>query len=262
VTVELAAVVLARNEERHIAACLDSLAWADQRVVFDDFSTDRTVEIAQAQGAQVIQHKLKSFSAQRDAALEAVQAAWILFVDADERATPALAEEVRRVVAHGDRVGWWIPRHNYIIGHRMRGGGWSPDPQLRLLRRGKARYDPSRPVHEIVILDGRAGTLENRLIHYNYDTLGQFLHKQNRYADYEAQILQERQARLRPWTYVKMPLEEFWRRFVTLRGYRDHVYGVVLCGLMAWYTFVAYRRLRKIQTSKSANDEPAGGRPL
>jgi glycosyltransferase involved in cell wall biosynthesis len=255
VTVELAAVVLTRNEERHIAACLDSLAWADQRVVFDDFSTDRTVEIAQAKGAQVTQHRLESFAAQRNAALDAVQAEWILFVDADERATPALAEEVRWVLADGEQAGWWIPRHNYIIGHRMRGGGWSPDPQLRLLRREKARYDPSRPVHEIVILDGQAGTLENRLVHYNYDTLVQFLRKQNRYVDYEAQILYEQRVKVRPWTYVTMPLREFWRRFMTLEGYRDHVYGVLFCGLMAYYTFVAYWRLRKIRIGRSANQE-------
>jgi glycosyltransferase involved in cell wall biosynthesis len=253
VTVELAAVVLTHNEERHIGDCLDSLAWADRRVVFDDYSSDGTVEIAQAKEAEVIQHRFESFSAQRDAALDAVQAEWILFVDADERATPALAEEVRRVVAGGEQAGWWITRHNYFIGHRMRGGGWSPDPQLRLLRRTKARYDPRRPVHEIVILDGQAGTLENRLIHYNYDTLGQFLRKQNRYVDYEAQILHEQRAKLRPWTYFRQPLREFWRRFVTLQGYRDHVYGVLFCGLMGYYTFVAYWRLRKVRTGESAN---------
>ncbi|MBN1135678.1 MAG: glycosyltransferase family 2 protein [Anaerolineae bacterium] len=246
-TVELAAVVLTHNEERHIADCLDSLAWADQQVVFDDFSTNRTAEIARAKGAQVIQRRLDNFAAQRNAALDAVQAEWILFVDADERATPALAKEVRRAVASGDRAGWWIPRHNYFIGHRMRGGGWSPDPQLRLLRRAKARYDPSRPVHEVVILDGQAGALENRLIHYNYDTLGQFLRKQNQYVDYEARILYEQQTRVRPWTYATMPLREFWRRFVALQGYRDHLYGLLFCGLMACYTFVAYWRLRKMR---------------
>ena len=251
-TVYLAAVVLTRNEERHIGDCLDSLAWAEQRVVFDSFSADRTVDIARAKGAQVIQLKFDNFAAQRNAALDVVQAEWILFVDADERVTPALAEEVRQVVAQGDRTGWWIPRHNYIIGHRMRGGGWSPDPQLRLLRRTSARYDSGRPVHEVVLLDGQAGTLENRLIHYNYDTLGQFLRKQNRYMDYEAHILDEQGVQARPWTYVTMPLREFWRRFVTLQGYRDHLYGVLFCGLMGYYTFVAYWRLRRLRNSGPA----------
>ncbi len=250
VAVELAAVVLTRNEERHIGECLDSLAWADERVVFDDLSTDRTLEIAQARGARVLQHRKENFAAQRDAALEAVEAEWILFVDADERATPALADEVRRVVRYEGtqaRVGWWIPRHNYMLGHRMRGGGWYPDHQLRLLRRGKARYDPSRPVHEIVILDGEAGYLENVLVHYNYDTVAQFQQKMGRYTEFEASMLYEQGVRARPWTYVTMPLREFGRRFVTLGGYRDHVYGLLFCGLMAWYTLATYRRLRRLR---------------
>jgi (heptosyl)LPS beta-1,4-glucosyltransferase len=251
VTVELAAVVLTKNEERHVGDCLASLAWADERVVFDDNSTDRTVEIARAEGAQVILHGLENFAAQRDAALAIVQGEWILFVDADERATPALAEEVRRVIRGEDtqaRAGWWIPRHNYMIGHRMRGGGWYPDYQLRLLRRGAARYDASRPVHEIVILEGEAGHLENALVHYNYDSVAQFRQKMGRYTAFEAKILDEQGTRVRPWTYLTMPLREFWRRFVRLRGYRDHVYGLLFCGLMAWYTFGTYKRLRRLRS--------------
>ena len=250
VAVELAAVILTRNEECHIGDCLDSLAWADERLVFDDFSTDRTVEIAQARGARVLRHALENFAAQRNAALEAVEAEWIFFVDADERATPALAEEVRRVIRYeGDqaRAGWWVPRHNYMIGHRMRGGGWYPDHQLRLLCRGKAGYDPTHPVHELVILDGQAGYLENPFIHYNYDTLAQFQHKMGRYTDFEARILHEQGVRVRPWTYATMPLREFWRRFVTLRGYRDHIYGLLFCSLMACYTLVTYLRLRGLR---------------
>ena len=249
-SVELAAVVLTKNEERHIGDCLDSLAWADEQVVFDDFSSDRTVEIAEAHGARVIEHALESFAAQRDAALAAVDAEWILFLDADERVTPALAKEVRRVIGYGAdqaRAGWWVPRHNHMIGHRMKGGGWYPDYQLRLLRRGKARYDPAHPVHEIVILEGESGYLENPFIHYNYDTVGQFRQKMGRYTRFEAQILHEQGVRVRPWTYLTMPLREFWRRFVTLQGYRDHVYGLLFCGLMAWYTFLTYQRLRELK---------------
>lgn len=249
-SVSLAAVILARDVERHIGPCLDSLAWADRRVVVDDFSSDRTVEIARERGAEIIQHKLADFGSQRNLALDAVEAEWILFVDSDERATPELAAEVRRVL-DAEQAGWWIPRHNYFVGHRMRGGGWFPDCQLRLLRRNRARYDTARPVHEVVVLDGPAGTLDNVLIHYNYDTLSQFLRKQNRYADYEARILHEQGVRVRPWTYVTMPLREFWRRFVALRGYRDHVYGLLFCGLMGYYTFAAYWRLRRLKRSSS-----------
>jgi glycosyltransferase involved in cell wall biosynthesis len=250
VTVELAAVVLTKNEERHIGDCLDSLSWADERVVFDDFSADRTVEISSARGARVVQHPFHDFAAQRNAALDAVEARWILFVDADERATPALAEEVRRVIGDPEglgKVGWWIPRHNYMIGHRMRGGGWFPDYQLRLLRRGKSHYDPARPVHEVVILDGEAGFLENVLIHFNYSSVAQFRHKMSRYTSFEARILWEQGVRVRPWTYASMPVREFYRRFVELAGYRDHLYGVLFCGLMAWYTLLTYWRLRQVR---------------
>jgi glycosyltransferase involved in cell wall biosynthesis len=250
--IELAAIVLTRNEERHIGDCLDSLAWADERVVFDDCSTDRTIEIARARGARIVQHRKESFSAQRDAALEATEAEWILFVDADERVTPPLAEEVRRVIRYEgalSRAGWWVPRHNYMLGHRMRGGGWYPDHQLRLLRRSKASYDPAHPVHEIVVLRGEAGYLENVLVHYNYDTVAQFRHKTDRYTEFEARMLHERGVRVRPWTYVSMPLREFWRRFVALGGYRDHAYGLLFCGLMAWYTFTTYRQLRRLRST-------------
>ncbi len=257
-TAEVAAVVLTKNEERHIGDCLDSLSWADQRVVFDDFSTDRTVEIAQELGAHVVQNRFQDFAAQRNAATAAVAAHWVFFVDADERATPGLAEEVRRVVRYeGDeaRVGWWVPRHNYMLGHRMRGGGWYPDHQLRLLRRGKALYDPARPVHEIVILDGTAGYLENVLIHYNYDTVGQFRRKMGRYTSFEAGMLYEQGIRVQPWSYITMPLREFWRRFATLQGYRDHAYGLLFCGLMAWYTFVTYQRLRRLRSEPKTGTE-------
>jgi len=252
---EVTAVVLTKNEEQHIGDCLNSLDWADERLVFDDFSTDHTVEIAEAQGVQVVQHAFQDFAAQRNAALEVVEAKWVFFVDADERATPKLAEEVRRVICYeGDqaRAGWWVPRHNYMLGHRMRGGGWYPDYQLRLISRGKAHYDPSHPVHEIVVLDGEAGYLENVFIHYNYDTLAEFQRKMDRYTGLEARILQEQGTRVRPWTYVSMPLREFWRRFVTLQGYRDHLYGMLFCGLMGWYTHLTYQRLRRLRAESEA----------
>jgi hypothetical protein len=259
VTAELAAVILTRDEERHIGDCLDSLTWIDERVVFDSFSTDHTLEIARARGARVLQHAFQSFAAQRDAALRAVDAQWVFFVDADERATPELAEEVGKVIQHrGDlaRAGWWVPRHNYMIGHRMRGGGWYPDHQLRLLRSNRARYDPACPVHEIVVLDGEAGYLENVLLHYNYDSVSQFQRKMRRYTTFEARMLEEQGIRLRPWTSATMPVREFWRRFVRLEGYRDHLYGALFCGLMSWYTFVTYRRLRQLRGSAGTQ---AGG---
>src|SRR5512143_398287 len=95
---KLAAIILTKNEEHHIGECLDSLAWAERRVVFDSFSTDRTCAIAREHGAEVLQHPFSNYAAQRNAALQAVEAEWIFFVDADERATPELAEEIKKII--------------------------------------------------------------------------------------------------------------------------------------------------------------------
>ncbi len=247
-TPKLIAVILAKNEAEHIAACIRSAQWADAVMLADSFSDDGTTELAAAEGAIIYQHKFVNFSVNRNLALAdaaAEGADWVFFIDADERATPELGAEIRRVVA-GDEAGWWVPRYNVMWGHTLKGGGWYPDAQLRLLKVGRAAYDPTREVHEIVQLDGRAGTLQEHLIHYNYKSLAQFHHKQNRYIDFEARILHKQGIRARPWTYLSMPVREFWRRYARLGGYRDGLLGLQLCGLMAWYMFLTYARLRRL----------------
>ena len=244
--IPLAAVILTKNEERHIAACIESLAWADQAVVFEWGSDDRTVEIARQMGATVIEHPFHGFGQQRNAALEVIEAEWILFVDADERVTPELAAEIRQTIKRDDVDGWWIPRHNYIFGAVVLHAGWYPDYQMRLLRRAKARYDPTRKVHELVILDGQEGYLENVLIHYNYDSLRQFTARQERYTNYDAQILFDQGVRPRPQNYVLQPLRQFKWRYFELTGYKAGWRGLLLSLLMAYYNFSMYLRLRKL----------------
>ena len=156
-------------------------------------------------------------------------------MDADERITPELAAEARQVIATRPEAGWWVPRHNYIVGQRVSHGGFYPDYQLRLLRRSRARYDPQRPVHEVVLLDGDAGHLANAMIHFNYDDWGQFHAKQKRYAHFESRILRERGVRPWPHKFVRQPLREFWRRYVTLGGYRDGWIGLKLAALLGYY---------------------------
>lgn len=243
---ELAVVVLTKNEEDNIWACLQSVSWADRLYVLDSLSTDRTVELARRAGAEVQQRFFVNYADQRNTALEMFAAKWIFFVDADERGTPELGSEVRRVIRQDDVVGWWVPRRNYIWGRWIRHTGWYPDYQLRLLKRGFAQYDPTREVHEIVLLDGPDGHLQNPLIHYNYATVRQFLQKQDFYATYEAGILVKRGIQPRPHNFVLQPLREFYRRYWILQGYKDGGHGLLLSLLMAYYTFVAYWRARRM----------------
>ena len=135
----LVAVILTKNEAHNINDCVATLRdWVDAVVVWDSLSHDGTQDLALLAGAQVIERPFDNYAAQRQAALDAVDAAWIFFVDADERATPALGEEVRRVIKTDAAAGYWMPRRNFIVGHEMRHGGYVPDYQLRLLERSKA----------------------------------------------------------------------------------------------------------------------------
>jgi len=242
---KLAVIVPTLNEEHNILECLASLAWAEHRVVFDCFSNDRTVDLACEAGAQVLQHPFEDYAQFHNAAMARVEAEWILFVDADERVTAELAAEVERVIAaEEEEVLWWVPRHNYIFGHLTQGAGWYPDYQARLLKRDYVHW--KRPVHEIAVANGPEGYLENPLIHYNYDNLRDFVTRQQRYTDYDAQILLAEGVRPRFYTPYSQAVRQFWWRFVTLKGTQDGFHGLRLSLLMAYYEAVKYRKLERL----------------
>ena len=241
----LTAIVLTHNESEQIADCIKTLRFADRIIVFDSYSSDDTVSIAQAKGADIFQHEFENYAEQRNAALDATDEMtdWVLFVDADERITDTLATEIREKIVHPDIAGWRLPRHNYIFGVLTKGAGWYPDYQTRLLRVGQAYYDRQRPVHEIVKLYGEEGTLRNPIIHYNYVDLEQFKGKQENYAKIEAQSLFANGVVPRQHNYILQPLRQFYWRFITLRGYRDRWHGLRLSALLAWYEYRKYQML-------------------
>jgi (heptosyl)LPS beta-1,4-glucosyltransferase len=249
-SVSLSAVILTKDEGRNIAECVRSVQWVDRVVVLDCGSRDRTREIAHRLGAIVYVHPFRDYADQRNVGLAVAKSDWVFFVDADERVSSELAVEVRTAVKDPTKTGWWVPRNNHIFGRVIRHAGWYPDYQLRLLKRQCARYDITRPVHEIVVLDGTAGYLQRPLIHYNYRTLGEFAERQRRYTCYEVVVLRERGVHPRWRSLLSQPAREFFRRYVSLRGYRDGMHGLVLSVLMAWYTFRRYRLLRALWRSQ------------
>jgi glycosyltransferase involved in cell wall biosynthesis len=248
----LVGIILTRNEADSIKDCIESLRFADHIIVFDSFSDDETLALAKQAGVEVIQRAFDDYAGQRNAALEAVRerAEWVLFVDADERVTTELAAEIREVMEKPGYAGWRIPRYNYIFGKLTLGAGWYPDYQTRLLRVGKAHYDPERQVHELVLLDGEEGTLTQHFIHYNYRNRAQFAAKQRRYSTYDARILYQQGIRPKPQNYILQPLRQFWWRYVTLKGYWDGLHGLQLSVLMAWYELRKYRVLRALWARK------------
>jgi glycosyltransferase involved in cell wall biosynthesis len=243
----LTAIVLTYNEEKHLPDCLASLGWVPHVLVFDSFSTDQTCQIARQNGADVLQKRFENYAAQRNAALQAVDSEWVLFIDADERVLPALqAEILSRLTSNPKEHGFWIPRHNYIFGKLTRHCGWFPDYQLRLIRRAGAEYDANRQVHELVRLSGETAHLQNPLEHINYEYLAEFLQKQRDYTRYDAQILFNEGKRTKPQNYLLQPLRQFIWRFWTLNGWRDGWHGLRLSALMAYFQLVLYRELARL----------------
>lgn len=239
----LSAAIIARDEERHIGACLTSLAGlADETLLLlDDRTRDGTAAMAAAHGARVLREPWRGFAAQHNRALELCRHEWVLFVDADERVTPELAAEVRALLT-GDLAedGFWIPRHNLFFGRALRGGGWYPDRQLRLMRRTSARYDEARLVHEFAALHGPAGELRGHLLHINIEALGELWAKQSRYALAEARMLHAAGRRTRWRNFLGAPARELWRRYVVLGGWRDGALGLFLCATLAWFELVKF----------------------
>ncbi len=237
----LTAVILTLNEETHIRDCIAALSWADHVLVFDSFSMDNTATLAREAGADVLLSRFENYAQQRNAALKAVSTDWLFFVDADERGTPALGEEIRQAMTERPESGWYVPRLNYIFGKLTRSAGWYPDYQLRLFRRGRVQY--RRAVHEIADVNGTVGYLQEPLIHYNYQDVAQFRRKQDQYSTLDAEILLQAGIRPRPYTYFSMPARQFWWRFVTLKGFREGAHGLRLSAYMAYYEWVKYRKL-------------------
>jgi glycosyltransferase involved in cell wall biosynthesis len=250
----ISAVVIARDEADLIDGCLSSVAWADERVVvLDTATTDATGALAVAAGARVVERAWHGFPHQRNNALQLARSDWVLFVDGDERVPPSLAREIReRLAQAGGVAGFWIPRRNVIAGQWVRHAGWWPDRQLRLLRRTSARYDEGAVVHEVATLDGPTDTLNEPLLHLNYDTLAEFRAKQVQFAMLEARTLWERGQRARPRNLILQPIREFRRRTVELGGFRQGILGVRLGLEMARATFLTYRELLALTRSTGA----------
>ena len=249
----LSIIVLTRDEERHIRDCLTSVRdFADELFVFDSGSLDRTVEIAREMGVQVETRPFDDFAKQRNAAIAAAHGDWIFFIDADERATRALGQEIRFVIENCPKsvVGFWIPRRNIIFGKEIKYTGWSPDLQPRILRKGRGRFDPAREVHELIVWVGETRYLREPLIHFNYETLAQFRQRNTKYARFEARIWFEEGKRARGRGFIGQPLREFWRRYIILSGWKDGAHGLLLSVLMAYYGLVRWRLLREVQNQR------------
>jgi glycosyltransferase involved in cell wall biosynthesis len=241
---KLSAIVTSYNEEANIKECLESIAFADEVLLVDSFSNDRTLEYArQVPGVRVLQREYFGSAAQKNWAMDQTAHPWILIVDADERVTPGLAREILDLLGRGPQADYYsIRRRNLFLDRLIRHSGWSTDKVVRLLRRGSARY-PRRRVHADIRPEGPAPTLDNALLHYTFRSLGQYLEKLHRYAEWGAADAYRKGTRPGAVQLFFRPVWRFLRMYVFQAGFLDGRHGLVLCTLQAYGVFLKWAKL-------------------
>ena len=234
----LSVVVITLNEEDRIRDCLGSVAWADEIVVIDAGSEDKTVALAREFTDHVVIHPWRGFAAQKNFGIDRATGDWVLSLDADEQVEDALRTEIEAAIAVPDGpAGYRIARRNIMWGRWIRHGRLYPDLQTRLFRRGRGRFG-ERAVHESVTVDGPVGRLNAPLLHRSYRDVADFLRRADRYSTLAAEEWIRGGRPFRPRQLVLAPLGRFLSMYVVHRGFLDGWRGFLLAGLYAYYVFI------------------------
>jgi glycosyltransferase involved in cell wall biosynthesis len=237
----LSVIVITKNEAANIGDCLDSVAFADERIVVDDNSTDATAEIAVQKGARVVAHAFTGFGAQKNYALSLAQGDWVLSIDADERVTPALRAEIETAIGKSNADGYEVPRLSSFCGRVMRHSGWYPDHVLRLFRRGRGRFSDD-PVHERVVCEGPVMRLQEPLLHTPVVRLEDALSRMDRYSTAGAEMLVGRGKRVGFFSGISRGVWTFLRTYILQAGFLDGREGFLLAVANAQGTYYRYMK--------------------
>ena len=238
--------IITKNEEDNIRECLESVKWAEEIVLVDDFSKDRTLEIAKEYNCKITQAEWQGYGKQKQFALEKLTTDWALNIDADERVTIELATEIRYTTARG-KLGvnaYEIPFVFYFLGHRMRFGGCGGEKHLRLFRRKKAKYDKTK-IHETLSIEGDTGLLKNPIIHHSYRDMKDYLEKFEQYTTLAAEAMREDGKKPNVFNYLSFPWE-FFRRYILCLGFLDRVAGLRYAWYSSLYVLVKYKKLARL----------------
>lgn len=238
-------VLITLNEERNIERCLGSVAWADEIIVVDSFSSDATIERARAHTGIILQHAYDGDIRQRERGFALATGDWLFYIDADEEVTPELRDEILRTVRDpAAKDGYSVPRKVMVFGAWILHGGWHPDYTFRLFRKGAYRAEQAE-VHGGFTVDGEKGVLRGELLHYTYATIEQYLAKMNDYTSLQVsnKLASHRGFRVGWGKLLLSPVSHFLRAYISRKGYRDGIHGFLLAVLGAIYTFGLYAKI-------------------
>ena len=243
--------IITKNEAEHIAAAIDSAAWADEIIVVDSESTDETVSIARQFTEHVIVRPWPGYVAQKNFAAERAAHDWIFSLDADERVPQGLAEEIRRVIAGpSPKPAYRVPRITFHLGRWVRTTDFYPDFQTRLYDRRSARWQ-GQYVHESIAADGPVGQLEQELQHYSYRDLADHMDRLNHYTTLAARQMYERGRRASVLDLVVQGPAAFLRNYILRRGILDGSVGFTLSCVNAYAVFLKFAKLRQMARTSS-----------
>lgn len=248
---KVSVLILAKNEQNNIGDCIKSCSFADEIVIIDDFSEDGTRDIAESLGARVVQRSLNgNWGEQRTFAVQQAQHEWIFFLDSDERCTPELAAEIRRVVDKNEKYGYWIRRINHFRRQVVRYGPLSPDWVCRLMPATGCRSEGR--VHEKIIHAHQDKKLEHPMLHYTYETWDQYLRKMNQYSTLSAErYFSEGRGVSFIGDIILKPAFAFLKMYILKKGFLDGMLGYVFCKNYANYTMNKYVKLKYLLDGKN-----------
>lgn len=242
--VKVSALVLAHNEEEKIGRCLKSLSWADEIILVDAESQDKTAQIARGYTQRVYSHPWDGFVAQRNWALKQAQHQWVLFLDADEVISSRLRKELEALKDKGigDYSGFEIPRKSFYLGGWVKHCGWYPNYQLRLFNRERGKW-MGEMIHERVEVKGRVGRLKGEILHYPYADLAAHLQRIDSYSTLKAEELYLQGRRFHLWDILFRPLLKFLKMFFLRFGFSEGMRGLIISCFGAYYSFLGYAKL-------------------
>ncbi len=245
---KISVTVITKDEEKNISDCLRSVDWADEIIVVDSESTDRTVELAKQFTDKIFIRKWEGYVPQKKYALSLASNEWVLSLDADERVTPELKDEIL-TLSPGEFSGFKIRRKNFLLKKEITSCGWEKDYQLRLMRKDKASFS-DRLVHEKFIVDGQVEKLKNLMLHYTFTSFSEYFSKINHYSSLKAQELFQKKKRVGAWTIFSHTVSAFFAFFFIKRGFKDGIYGLIISLLHSVSTMMNYIKLWELQNRK------------
>jgi heptosyltransferase-2 len=247
----LSALIITRNEEHNIENVLCDLDFADEIIVVDSFSTDKTATIAAAhKNTTVVQHPFENYAAQRNYAISLASHTWILFLDADERLTAELKKDIIKTINHKEALSAYYCYRTFMFKNaKLHFSGWQTDKIIRLFQKDKAQYDLGKIVHEKLSISGKPGKLKSKLIHYSYNSYHDYKQKMSVYGKLKA--IEELKKGTKPifFHFHIRPLYQFLYQYIIRLGVLDGKKGIIICYLNAYSVYVRFQELKRITSS-------------